>query len=86
MSYKKGALQNFAKFTGKLYSQGPATLFKVKLRHRLFFVNFAKYLRFFFDRTPLVTASMITAFTEFSKSLIIIFGDTKFYRTFNTVH
>ena len=38
MFCKKGVLKNFAKFT-------PATLFKKRLSHRCFPVNFAKFLR-----------------------------------------
>ena len=52
---KKGALSNFAKFTGKHLCQSlffnkvaglrPATLLKKRLWHRCFPVNFAKFLR-----------------------------------------
>ena len=51
---KKGALRNFAKFTGKHLCQSlffnkvaglrPATLLKKRLWHRYFPVNFAKFL------------------------------------------
>ena len=54
-SVKKGVFRNFAKFTGKNLCQSlffnkvaglrPATLFKKRLRHRCFQVNFAKFLR-----------------------------------------
>ena len=54
-SMKKGALRNFAKFTGKHLCQSlifnkvaglrPATLLKKRLWHRCFPVNFAKFLR-----------------------------------------
>ena len=54
-SVKKGALRNFAKFTGKQLCQSlffnkvaglrPATLLKKRLWHRCFPVNFAKFLR-----------------------------------------
>ena len=54
-SVKKGVLRNFAKFTGKHLCQSlsfnkfadlrPATLFKKRLWHRYFPVNFAKFLR-----------------------------------------
>ena len=57
---KKGILRNFAKFTGKNLSQSlffnkvaglrPATLFKKRLWHRCFPVNFVKFLR-----TPFLT-------------------------------
>ena len=52
---KKGILRNFSKFTGKHLCQSllfnnvaglrPATLFKKRLWHRCFPVNFAKFLR-----------------------------------------
>ena len=52
---KKGVLTNFTKFTGKYMCQslffnkvaglGPVTLFKKRLWHRCFSVNFAKFLR-----------------------------------------
>ena len=55
MFCEKGVLKNFAKFTGKHLCQTfsfskvavltPATLFKKKLLHRCFPVNFAKFLR-----------------------------------------
>ena len=58
--YKKGALRNFAKFTGKHLCQSlffnkvaglrPATLLKKRLWHRRFPVNFTK-----FQRTPFLT-------------------------------
>ena len=58
MFYKKSVLKNFAKFTGTDLSQSlffnkvaglrPTTLFKERLWHRCFPVNFAK-----FSRTPL---------------------------------
>ena len=65
---KKGALRNFAKFTGKHLWQRlffnkvaglrPATLLKKSLWHRCFPVNFVKFLRTpFFYRTPPVAAS-----------------------------
>ena len=60
--YKKGALRNFTKFTGKHLCQSlfsnkvagltPATLLKKRLWQRCFPVNFVKFLR-----TPLVAAS-----------------------------
>ena len=54
-SMKNGVLRNFTKFTGKLLCQNlffnkvaglrPATLFKKRLWHRYFPVNFVKFLR-----------------------------------------
>ena len=62
-SVRKGVLRNFAKFTGKHLCQvlfynkvagpEPATLLKKKLWHRCFPMNFAKFLRTPFHRTPL---------------------------------
>ena len=49
MSYKKGVLRNFAKFTGKHLCQS-LFLLKKRLRHRCFPVNFARFLR-----TPFLT-------------------------------
>ena len=53
--FKKGVLTNFAKFTGKhlchsfffhkVANLRPATLLKMRLWHRCFTVNFAKFLR-----------------------------------------
>ena len=58
-----GVLRNFAKFTGKDLCQSlcfnkvtglrPASLLKERLWHRCFPVNFAKFLRTSFSRTPL---------------------------------
>ena len=60
--YKKGFLRNFGKFTGKHLCQSllfnkvwgirPAMLLKKKLWHRCFPVNYAKFLRSTFHRTP----------------------------------
>ena len=62
-SVRKGVLGKFAKFTGKHLCQvlfynkiaGPksATLFKKRLWHRCFSMNFAKFLRTPFHRAPL---------------------------------
>ena len=62
-SVKKGVLRYFAKFTGKHLCQRlffnkvaglrPATLLKKSLWHRCFPMNFAKFLRTPFYRTPL---------------------------------
>ena len=59
---KKGVLKKFGKFTGKHLCQSlffnkvagrPATFLKKRLWHRCFLVNFAKFLRTPFYRTPL---------------------------------
>ena len=62
-SARKGVLRNFSKFTGKHLCQvlfynkvagpEPATLLKMRLWHRCFPINFAKFLRTPFHRTPL---------------------------------
>ena len=59
---RKGALRNFAKFTGKHLCQRllfnkvagirPATLLKKRHRRRCFLVNFAKFLRTPFLQNP----------------------------------
>ena len=51
---KKGVLRNFTKITGKHLCQSlrPATLLKKRFWHRCFPVNFAKFLRTPFFRTP----------------------------------
>ena len=61
-SVKKGVLKNFKNFTGKLLCQSLvfnkvaglrlATLFKKRLWHRCFPVNFVKFFRTFFYRIP----------------------------------
>ena len=67
---KKGILRNFANFTGQHLYQGllfikvaslrPVTLLKMRLWHRCFPVDFAKFLKnTFCYRTPLVAASGI---------------------------
>ena len=53
--YKKGVFKNFAEFTGKHFCQSlffnnvssfiPTTLLKKRLRHIIFPVNFAKFLK-----------------------------------------
>ena len=62
-SARKGVLRNFSKFTRKhlwqvlFYKEvagpQPATLLKMRLCHRCFPINFAKFLRTPFHRTPL---------------------------------
>ena len=58
-SVRKSVLRNFAKFTGKhlcqvlFYNKGPASLLKKRLWHRCFPMNFVKFLRTPFHRTPL---------------------------------
>ena len=44
-SLRKGALRNFAKFTGKHLYQRPETLLKNRPWHRYFPMNFTKFLR-----------------------------------------
>ena len=52
MFYKKGILKNFVKSIGEHLCLRSATLLKKRLWHRCFPVNFAKFLRKFFYRTP----------------------------------
>ena len=62
-SARKGVLRNFSKFIGKHLRQvlfynkvaglEPATLLKMRLWRRCFPINFAKFLRTTFHRTPL---------------------------------
>ena len=61
--YKKDVLRNFTKFTGKHLFQSlffnkiagfkPATFLKKRLWHRCFLVNFVKFQKTLFYRTPL---------------------------------
>ena len=70
MLYKKGALRNFTKFTGKLLCQSlffnkvaglrRATLLEKRPWHKCFSVNFVKLLKnTFFHRTTMVAASKV---------------------------
>ena len=52
-SLRKGILRNVEKLTGKHLCLRPATLLKKRLWCRCFLVNFAKFLRTLFYRTPL---------------------------------
>ena len=65
--YKKGALKNFAKFTGKhtcvvvffFHKIADLQLLKWRLRHRCFRLNFCKIFRNnLFYRTPLIITSL----------------------------
>ena len=66
-SARKGVLRNFSKFTRKHLCQvlfykkvagpEPATLLKMRLWRRCFPINFAKFLRTLFHRTPLKDCS-----------------------------
>ena len=63
-SAKKGVLKKFAKFTAMYFCQSlffndvgglrPATLFKKRHWHKSFPVNFMKFLKHLFYRTPLL--------------------------------
>ena len=59
-SRKKGVLKNFAKFTGKHLCLGPVILFKKRLWHRCFPVNFAK-----FERTPFLLSTFGGCFWKY---------------------
>ena len=66
-SVKKDVLKNFAKFTGKHLCLTPATLLKIRLWHRCFPVNFAK-----FPRIPPVAAFLAT--TKRKNFIILCFN------------
>ena len=76
MFCKKGVLKNFAKFTGKHLCKSlfliklpaaPATLFKKRLWHRYFPVNFAKFLRTpFLQKNSWATASEERSFFKWA--------------------
>ena len=87
--YKKGALRNFVKFTGKHVCQGlffiklqasslkPATLLEKRLWHRCFLVNFTKLLR-----TPFYTEHLWWLLpSDFSLSRIQIYFNLLFKKT-----
>ena len=67
--YKKGVLKDFPKFTGKHFcralffnkitAQRPATLLKKRIRNRCFPMNFVKFLKTTFYRTPPATVSVL---------------------------
>ena len=77
---RKGVLRNFAKFKGKLLCQSlffnkvagvrPAILFKKRLWHRCFPLNFAKFLR-----TPFFTEHLqwLLLFRQRQKSFLYNF-------------
>ena len=67
-SVRKGVFRNFVKFTGKQLK--PTTLLKMRLWHRCFPVNFAKFLR-------------IPCLTEHIRWLLLK-GGTKLYFTRNS--
>ena len=80
MFYKKGVLKNFAKFIGKHLRQRlflnkfaglrPATLFKKRLCHSCFPVNFTKLLRapFFIEQLWwLFLTGIVASFVNFAR-------------------
>ena len=69
---KKGVLRNLPKFTGKHLSQRPATLFKKRLWHRCFPVNFAKFLRtpFFTEHLRCLLLQIRTFFKKAKSTLL----------------
>ena len=79
---KKGVLKNFAKFTGKhlchslffhkVVGLRPTTLLKKRPWHRCFPVNFAKFSRTLFCRTPPVAASTFCNYEKLLKSQLYI--------------
>ena len=80
---KKGVLKDIAKFTGEQLHQRlflnkvaglrPATLFKKRLWHRCFPVNFAKFLRtlFFIEHLPWLPLTGIVFFSASLKVLAV---------------
>ena len=85
-SVKKGVLKNFLKFTGKhlphclffnkFAHPRPANLFKKKLQHRCFPLNFAKFLRLsYFYGTP--SCGCFYRFTTLPQSIDTRWGQTK---------
>ena len=89
---KKGALKNFAKFTGKdlcrnlffdkVASLRPATLLKMRLRQRGFPENFTKFVRtsFFIEQRYLYRTTPVAASDLYWQPLCIYF--TRFRETF----
>ena len=78
---KESVLKNFAKFTGKHLCQSlffnkvagrPATLFKKRLWHRSFRVNFAKFLRthFFIEHLRWLLLVLNGPEVQIAKSLL----------------
>ena len=72
--YKKGALRNFAKLTGKHPCQSLflIKLFKKGLRHRCFLVNFPKFLR-----TPFLREDLRWLFLLFVIYLLFNYDSSK---------
>ena len=106
-SMKKGVLRNFTKFTEKHLCQSlffnkvaglrPATLLKKRLWHRCFPVNFVKFLRTPFCRTPLddcfyflrISSQHTTLSTDYRSSPPEVFlgkGDVKICSKFKGEH
>ena len=94
MFCKKGAIKNFVKLTVKnlcwcIYFCRPATLSKMRLRHRCFSVNFAKFLKTFFLLntsgelckwiSKLVTVYFISTFLVLVGIFMFIFGEHKLF-------
>ena len=87
MFCKKGLLRNFAKFTGKHLCQSlfvnkglrSVTLLKKRLCHRIFPVNFVRFLR-----TPFLTFQLrwllLKADEEGKKSWKKVFNENKGFR------
>ena len=87
-SIKKGGLRNFTKFTGKHLCQSlvgivldmklsfidqPATLFKKRLWHRYFLVNFQKFLRTPFLQNTSGRLLLSSAYSFFIVFLFLLF-------------
>ena len=90
MFCEKGVLKNLAKFTGKhpcqslFFNQVAGPWPAKRLWHRCFLVNFSKFLRIFFYRTPPVAASFCYQSTEdfgqqkLTVLLTFLFGKTSY--------
>ena len=65
---EKGVRNNFAKFTGKYQCWSLLFNFSKSLQHRYFLLNFAKFFKNLFYRTPPVVASAL-----FLRVMIIYF-------------
>ena len=65
---RKGALRNFAKFTGKYLCLWPATLFKKRLWHSYLTVNFAKFQARNFIKKETLTQVFSVNFGKFLRT------------------
>ena len=66
--FRKGALRNFAKFTGKYLCLRSATLIKKRLWHRYLTVNFAKFQPRNFIKKETLTQVFSVNFAKFLRT------------------